>query len=121
MRKKTKIAQRLPEEYEQEVVKFQRLIIQMRKQNGYEMSQIGNMDETPMNFNMPSSRTLNLKGEKTVMISNEKNRFTVVLACLADGSKLMGIFKRKTMPFHHKLLFMFMKRVDGRSRNENMD
>ena len=31
---------------------------------------------------------------------NEKNHFTVVLGCLANGSKLkpMVIFKRKTMP-----------------------
>ena len=59
---KTRIAKRLPEEYEHEIVKFQQLIIQMRKRNGYEMSQIGNMDETPMNFDMPATHTVNPRG-----------------------------------------------------------
>ena len=67
------------------------------------MSQIGNMDETPLTFDCLSNRTVEQKGSKTVAIKtsgNEKNHFTVVLACLADGKKLppMLIFKRKTMP-----------------------
>ena len=103
IRQKTKIAQRLTEAYEQEIVRFQRLSIQMRKCNVYEMSQIGNMDEIPMNFDMPATHTVHPTGEKTVIMKttgNEKNHFTVVLACLASGSKLkpMVIFKRKTMP-----------------------
>lgn len=61
------------------------------------------MDETPMNFDMPPSSTVHPTGDKTVMIKttgNEKNHFTVILSCLADGTKLkpMIIFKRKTMP-----------------------
>ena len=100
IRQKTKIAQRLPEEYEQEIVRFQRSIIQMRKCNGYELSQIGNMDETPMNFDMPATHTVHPTGEKTVIMKTTGNHFTVVLACMANGSKLkpMVIFKRKTMP-----------------------
>ena len=54
-------------------------------------------------FDMPSARTVNAKGAKTVLVNttgHEKSRFTVVLACLADGTKLkpMVIFKRKTLP-----------------------
>ena len=61
------------------------------------------MDETPMNFDMPATHAVHPTGEKTVITKktgNEKNHFTVVLACLANGSKLkpMVIFKRKTMP-----------------------
>ena len=100
LRQKTKIAQRLPQEFEDKIIGFHRMIIQMRKANNYEMQQIGNMDETPLNFDMPLSRTIN---PVTILIKttgNEKNHFTVVLACLADGSKLI-IFKRKTMPKEH--------------------
>ena len=102
LRQKTKIAQRLPQEFEEKIISFQRMMIRMRRKHNYEMQQIGNMDETPMNFDMPPSRTVNPVGEKTVLIKttgNEKNHFTVVLACLADGTKLkpMIIFKRKTM------------------------
>ena len=54
-------------------------------------------------FDLPGNRTINLTGEKTVFvrtIGNEKNHFTVVLCCTADGTKLkpMIIFKRKTLP-----------------------
>ena len=61
------------------------------------------MDETPVWFEMPSARTANAKGEKTVLVNttgHEKSWFTVVLACLADGAKLnpMMIFKRKKFP-----------------------
>ena len=61
----------------------------MRQENNYDMQQIGNMDETPINFDMPPSRTVNSVGEKTIMIKttgNEKTHFTVVLACLPDGT-----------------------------------
>ena len=56
-----------------------------------------------MNFDMPPNRTVNRKGCKTVLIKttgHEKTRFTVVLACMADGTKLksMVVFMRKTMP-----------------------
>ena len=61
------------------------------------------MDETPVWFDMPAVRTVESRGAKTVFVkttSHEKTRFTVVLACLADGTKLkpMVVFKRKTMP-----------------------
>ena len=57
IRCRTKIAQRLPDDYEEKIVQFQKMIINMRKQGVDEMSQIGNIDETPMNFDMPPLRT----------------------------------------------------------------
>ena len=61
------------------------------------LDMIGNMDETLVNFYMPSNRTMNIKGEKRILIKttgNEKRRFTV-LACMAVGKRLwpMVIFK----------------------------
>ena len=103
VRQKTKIAQHLPQEFEDKIISFQRMMIRMRQENSYDIQQIGNMDETPMNFDMPLSHTVSSAGEKSILIKttgNEKNHFTVVLACLANGTKLkpMVIFKRKTMP-----------------------
>ena len=102
-RQQTKIAQKLPKDLEEKVESFQRFVIRQRQEHGFELSQIGNMDETPMAFDLPSTRTVNTKGEKTILVrttGNEKAHFTVVLACLADGSKLppVIIFKRKTLP-----------------------
>ncbi|KAH1173359.1 hypothetical protein KIL84_017881 [Mauremys mutica] len=103
LRQKTRIAQKLPADLDGKVSLFHRYVIQQRKKHGYALSQIGNMDETPMNFDMVGNKTVNPKGAKTVLIKttgHEKSRFTVVLACTADGAKLrpMIIFKRKTMP-----------------------
>ena len=97
MRHKTKIAQKLPAEMDEKVINFQRYVIKKRVEHQYALANIGNMDEMPMNFDMPPNRTVNSKGSKTVLI---KTRFTVVLACMADGTKLkpMVVFKRKTMP-----------------------
>ena len=61
------------------------------------------MDESPIQFDMPSDRTVSNTGEKTVKMrtaGNKKNRPTVVLTCAGDGSKLkpLVIFKCKTTP-----------------------
>lgn len=61
------------------------------------------MDEVPLTFDVPSNKTVEAKGAKTVTIKtsgHEKNRYTMVLACTADGNKLppLVIFKRKTLP-----------------------
>ena len=70
------------------------------------------MDETPMTFDLPASRTIDTKGNRTIQIrttGHEKTHFTVVLSCMVDGTKLkpMVIVKRKRIPkgekFHQVL------------------
>jgi hypothetical protein len=61
------------------------------------------MDETLMSFNLPSNTTVEQSGSKTVSIlstGHERSNFTVMLACLADGTKLppVIIFKLKKIP-----------------------
>ena len=103
LRQKTKIAQKLPEDLEEKITSFHRLVIKGHKETNYGLVHVGNMDETPVWFDMPSARTVNTQGEKTMLVNttgHEKSRFIVVLSCLADGTKLkpMVIFKRKTIP-----------------------
>ena len=103
VRQRTHIAQKLPSDVEEKVQSFHRFVIGERKQMNYEMSQIGNMDETPMFFDMPGNRTVDFKGSTSINVKTsggEKSHFTVVLSCLADGTKLrpLIVFKRKTMP-----------------------
>jgi hypothetical protein len=65
---------------------------------------IGNMDETPMSFDLQSNRTIDFRGVKAVLsktTGKKKLRYTVVLSALADGTKLspMIIFKElKNVP-----------------------
>ena len=61
------------------------------------------MDKTPLNFDINADRTVDIKGAKTEQVratGHEKVRFTVVLSCMADGTrqKPMVISKRKTQP-----------------------
>jgi len=56
-----------------------------------------------LKFDVPSNKTVDDKGAKTIMINtsgNEKTRYTFVLARCAAGTKLptLLIFKRKTLP-----------------------
>ena len=103
LHQKTKISQRLPDDLEEKITSFQSFVIRARRSKNYSLVNIGNMDETPVWFDMPTFKTVDSIGTKTVLLKttgHEKTHFTVVLACLADGTKLkpMVIFKRKTMP-----------------------
>ena len=88
---KTTIAQKLPHEYERKFIKFHKYVINMRKKLCFELGQLGNMVEVPLTFDVPSNKRVDVKGAKTITIKtsgNEKTRYTVVLACCADGTKL---------------------------------
>ncbi|GFX28446.1 pogo transposable element with KRAB domain [Trichonephila clavipes] len=82
--------------------KFQKYVIGFQKQKKYLLSHIGNMDETPVTFDMIGNKTIDMKGTKTIHIKtgHEKSHFTVVLSCLAESTKLkpIVILKRKTVP-----------------------
>ena len=61
------------------------------------------MDETPVTFDLPSSYTLEKRGSSTINIKttgHERSTFTVILGCMADGTKLppVVIFKLKNVP-----------------------
>ena len=60
------------------------------------------MDQTPLTFDIVTNSTVSERGVKSVLILNtghDKDRFTVMLACLGDGTKLPPyvVFKRKTL------------------------
>ena len=103
MHTKTKIVQKLPREYERKFIEFHKYVINMRKKLHFEIGQLGNMDEVPLMFDVPSTKTVDVEGAKTFMIKtsgNEKTHYTIVLECCADGTKLppLLIFKRKMLP-----------------------
>ena len=63
----------------------------MRKRIGYVLQQLGNMKETPVNFDMLPLCTVNPIGKESILnktTGNITNHFTVVLACLVDCTKL---------------------------------
>ena len=87
-------AQQLPQDYEEKLIRFQRFIIAQRKKHDFELKYIGNADHTPLTFDIVRNSTVSEKGVKSISIlttGREKDRFTVMLACLGEGTKL--IFK----------------------------
>jgi hypothetical protein len=96
----TTVGQKFPSDWEAKVAKF--CLYLGENLFGVDSCHFGNMDEVPVSFDKPSSRTVNLKGTEDVSVAttgHEKSNFTVVLCITADGSKLppMAIFKRKTV------------------------
>ena len=62
LRQKTKIAQKLPDDLEEKITSFHKFVLNLRKEYHFEIAQIGNMDETPMCFDLPPNRTVDSKG-----------------------------------------------------------
>ncbi len=94
----TSIGQKLPKDHEEKLLSFQRYVIKMREEHQYDLEDIFNMDETPLRFDMPTSKTLDFSGTSTIHVktsNSEKRGFTVVLCVSATGRKLkpMIIFK----------------------------
>lgn len=92
------MAQKLPKDLEAKIEAFYR-DAQTRRENGkYPKEMIGNMDETPLYFDMIPSRSLEKRGAKEVRVKStgaQKRHITVVLACTGAGKMLppMIIFK----------------------------
>ncbi|KAK0133215.1 Pogo transposable element with KRAB domain [Merluccius polli] len=101
LRRSTSLAQHLPSDFREKLLSFQRYVIKLRKKHSYPLDQMGNADQKPVYFDMPTSVTVNKKDAKSLIVrttGNEKSRVTVMLVCLADGSKPYVILKHKTVP-----------------------
>lgn len=103
MRSRTTVGQKLPDDWQEKKASFLKFVKEKIEKLSLKPFQIGNMDEVPVSFDMPTSRSADFIGVKSVPVittGNEKNCFTVVLSCMASGEKLppMVIFKRKTLP-----------------------
>ncbi len=99
----TTMSQRLPDDFIEKLENFRSYVSTAIDEHVVCADHLINMDEMPLTFDIPTSRSIEEKGVKTVNIrttGHEQSRFTVVLACSASGAKLppMIIFKRKTKP-----------------------
>ena len=63
LRIKTTLVQHLPEDLEQQTLAFHQFVITSHQRHSYSLSRIFNMDETPMRFELPSSRTLEFSND----------------------------------------------------------
>jgi hypothetical protein len=56
-----------------QLTKFQSFIIKLRKKNDYSLSQIGNADQIPITFDLPSATTITTKGAKSISMTTTGN------------------------------------------------
>jgi DDE superfamily endonuclease/Tc5 transposase DNA-binding domain/Brinker DNA-binding domain len=98
IRSTTSIGQSLPDNWELKVELFRDYL--KNNLEGVLPCHFGNMDEVPVSFDMPRTRTVNIKGAKEVRLATTGKEKSNILCVTADGKKLppMVIFKRKTIP-----------------------
>jgi len=90
-RTKTHIGQSMKESSLKDASLFWNEVYNNRLKYGFNTYGVGNMDETPIFFNMYPNKTIAKKGNKTILIktqSQEKCRISVILCITADGEKL---------------------------------
>ena len=91
LRMKTTMSPELPSDMKSKVLEWHHQVMRIRQEfDIHRLSLMANMDETPIYFDMPYSRTVAVKGSKKVAIrtaGGEKKRVTVVLTVFADGGK----------------------------------
>ncbi len=81
IRRRTHISQKLPEDQADQLVEFQQFIIKKRTLLKPPLSLIGNADQTPLTFDLPSDTTLNAKGERSIHIRTTGNERIVSRLC----------------------------------------
>ena len=82
LRKRTSLSQKLPEQFESNIKTFYLQCAKAIKIGKYPLNLIGNMNETPMWFDIVPQRSVTKKGTKPVVIltsGSEKRHLTVVL------------------------------------------
>lgn len=99
-RKPSHLGQKLPNNIIDEISHFLSEFYDYRAFNKIDNCVICNNDETPIFLNMPSSKTIEKKGKKNIIIytqNQEKCRIAILLGIIAGGNKLppLIIFKAK--------------------------
>jgi hypothetical protein len=68
LQRRTTICQKLPKDFEQKLLNYQRYITNLRKTGNFLMGQIANADETAVYLDMPPNYMLEKKGVKEVLL-----------------------------------------------------
>ena len=75
LRQKTTLAQRLPDDYEEKIVRFHHYIIDLRKEHSYPLHLVANMDETPLQLTCPQTvRSTTWAGKQSKSAQREMRR-----------------------------------------------
>lgn len=90
IRARTTVCQQLPPDYQEKITNFGEFTQRKIEEYSIGPDQIINMDEVPLTFDLPLTRTVNKKGESSITLrttGHERTNFTCVLGCTASGLK----------------------------------
>ena len=73
IRRRTTMAQRMPHDYDDKLLEYQRYIIRLHERHGYSLNSTANADQTPITFDLPSSQTIAPIGVRSVTIKSTGN------------------------------------------------
>lgn len=101
LRTSTTVGQKEPDDAREQALQFFHYFSKLRQDYTDYVFTYANMDEVPVWFDMPQSRTYDIEGNRTIKVrttGNEKQRFTVVLCTLSTGEKVkpMLIFRSQS-------------------------
>lgn len=129
IRARTTLCQQLPPDYQEKVENFHKFVETKIQENSIGPDNIINMDDAPLMFDLPLTKTVNKTDASSVSlktIGHNKTYFTCILACTASGQKPppMVIFKLITIPKEQFLkgivVKINIKRVDEGRPNAGM-
>ena len=103
LRRRTSVAQKLPDDVKEKIVRYLLYVEGLRKNCIYRPGSIAAADETPVWIDPVQDKTIEQTGARSVKLfstGNHKTRFTVMLAALGDGKKLLPfiVMKGKKLP-----------------------
>jgi hypothetical protein len=105
MRTQTRLAQKLPGSSENNISHFT-FVISVTKKFCFKLGQRDNMEENPLHFDVPSCKTVNVKGAQTIISksSGHKGICYIVSSVLFDGTlKIVQPLNIKKLNFHEKI------------------
>ena len=102
LHRRTSLCQKLPADFKEKLVAFQRSVTRLQKKNNCLLSQTGDANEIPVYSDMPSNYTVDEEAKSVAIktLGYEKMCVTVMLVVPVDGSKLPHYtsLNCKTMP-----------------------
>ena len=63
------MGQKLPDDWEEKVANFHQFVLRRKEELGIQGDRVFNMDEVPMSFDAPFSRTVDATGAETIPVS----------------------------------------------------
>jgi hypothetical protein len=110
LRQPTKKAQAIPQDYKEKIISWLQFNRRAMAKFNFELSEIANMDQTPISFEFLDNKTYDTKGVKTVFVKQtgsgwDRRQATLQIIVHADGiqrCKPLLVFHGKNLDYRQK-------------------